>query len=146
VNPETIAALEARARKLGVAHALRVLGHRAGAELAGLFKLSDCVCVPSRNEPFGIVVLEAWAAAKPVVASQNGGPAEYVEHEVNGLKVFPRPDSIGWGLRTLFADFERARRMGENGSQTVDRRFNWDMIARETAAVYGEVLPQPASA
>src|SRR5205809_2408688 len=66
-------AVEHRARQLGVAHATRFLGYRNGGELIDLYKACDAVCVPSRNEPFGIVVLEAWSAGKPVIVSKNGG-------------------------------------------------------------------------
>jgi glycogen synthase len=133
--------LENRARQLGIAHAVRFLGQRNGQELISLFKAVDAVCVPSRNEPFGIVVLEAWASRKPVVVTVNGGPNEYVRHEENGLKVHPSPDSLAWGLGTLFTDFDRARLMGENGRQTVEARFTWDAIAEETLAVYHQVCP-----
>jgi glycosyltransferase involved in cell wall biosynthesis len=136
-------ALEARARQLNVMHAVRFVGHRKGEDLIRLFKLADIVCVPSRNEPFGIVVLEAWSAGKPVVVTHNGGPAEYVRHEVNGLKIYPRPDSIAWGLTTLFADFERARRMGLNGRMALVQRFGWDTIATQTEQVYSKVCPVP---
>jgi glycosyltransferase involved in cell wall biosynthesis/uncharacterized protein YqgV (UPF0045/DUF77 family) len=128
--------LEARARQLGIVDAVRFLGYRNGDELVGLFKLADVVCVPSRNEPFGIVVLEAWSARKPVVVTQNGGPNEYVCHEVNGLKIFPNRDSVAWGIGTLFMDFERARWMGENGRQAVEARFTWDAIVAQTLRVY----------
>jgi glycosyltransferase involved in cell wall biosynthesis/uncharacterized protein YqgV (UPF0045/DUF77 family) len=128
--------LEQRARQLGIADAVRFLGYRNGDGLVSLFKLADAVCVPSRNEPFGIVVLEAWSARKPVIATQNGGPNEYVEHEVNGLKICPNPDSVAWGIGTLFASFDRARWMGENGRRAVEARFTWDAIAAETLAVY----------
>ena len=136
-------ALEARARQLGVMHAVRFAGHRNGEELVRLFKLSDLVCVPSRNEPFGIVVLEAWSAGKPVVVTHNGGPSEYVQHEVDGLKIYPRPDSIAWGLTTMFSDFERARQMGHNGRAALERRFTWDIIASQTEDVYGSMCPMP---
>jgi len=103
------------------------------------------VCLPSRNEPFGIVVLEAWSAGKPVIASQNGGMSEYVQHEVNGLKIYPAPDSVAWGVSRTFSDFDRARWMGRNGRQAVEERFTWDMIADQTLAVYGELCPRHAS-
>ena len=77
--------VERRAWQLGVTHATRFLGARNGGTLTDLYRASDVVCVPSRNEPFGLVVLEAWSAGKPVVVSKNGGPDEYVWHEVNGL-------------------------------------------------------------
>lgn len=135
------AGLEARVRQLGVAHATRFLGRRDGQELIRLFKLADVICVPSRNEPFGIVVLEAWSARKPVVVTQVGGPSEYVWHEVNGLRTEPNPSSVAWGLGTVFSDFDRARWMGRNGRKAVEDCFTWDMIVEQTLAAYREVCP-----
>ena len=128
--------LEGRAWQLGVGHAVRFLGQRNGDELIRLYQMADTVCVPSRNEPFGIVVLEAWSARKPVVVTVNGGPNEYVWHEVNGLKIRPAPDSIAWGLGTLFTNFEWARWMGGNGRVAVEASFSWDAIAGQTVAAY----------
>jgi glycosyltransferase involved in cell wall biosynthesis len=134
--------LDARTRQLGVGPAVRFLGFRDGDELVRLFKMADAVCVPSRNEPFGIVVLEGWSASKPVVVTHNGGPDEFVQHGRNGLKVFPNGDSIAWGLGTLFMDFERARWMGRNGRQDVEKRFSWDNAVEQIGAAYGvETLP-----
>jgi len=50
-------------------------------------RLATWFGMPSRNEPFGISALEGWAAGKPVVASQNGGPSEFIctRHRVKGL-------------------------------------------------------------
>jgi glycosyltransferase involved in cell wall biosynthesis len=132
--------LEERARQLGVAHAMRFLGHRRGAELADLFKVSDVVCVPSRNEPFGIVILEAWAAGKPVVVTQNGGPAEFVSHMADGIKIYDRPDSIIWGLLEGLRDFGRLRKMGLAGRRRAREQFSWHTIARRTEEVYLQAL------
>lgn len=137
--------VESRVRQLGVAHAVRFLGYRTGDELVRLFKLADVVCVPSRNEPFGIVVLEAWSAHKPVVVTQNGGPNEYVGHDVNGLKIHPSPDSVVWGVDRILSDFDRARWMGQNGRRAVEERFVWDLVADQTLALYGELCPSPAA-
>jgi glycosyltransferase involved in cell wall biosynthesis len=82
------------------------------------------------------VVLEAWSAGKPVVASQIGGPNEYVWHEVNGLKIYPNPDSVCWGLGTLFTNFEWARWMGQNGRVAVEKAFNWDVVGDQVISVY----------
>ena len=95
------AGVERRARDRGVSHACRFYGVLPRNQLIDLYKSCDCVCVPSRNEPFGIVVLEAWAAGKPVVATVNGGPSEFVWHDVNGFKINPNPDSIAWGIGSL---------------------------------------------
>jgi uncharacterized protein YqgV (UPF0045/DUF77 family) len=133
--------LEARVRQIGISHATRFLGRRDGQELIRLFKLADVVCMPSRNEPFGIVVLEAWSTSKPVVVTQIGGPSEYVWHEVNGLRIEPNPNSVAWGLNAIFSDFERARWMGRNGRRAVDECFTWDLIVEKTLAAYKEICP-----
>jgi len=129
-------AVQHRAWQLGVQHATRFLGFKINGELTELYKACDVVCVPSRNEPFGIVVLEAWSAGKPVIATKNGGPDEYVWHEVNGLKISPNPDSVAWGIGTLFTNWEWARWMGRNGRVAVESGFTWDAIADRVAHVY----------
>jgi len=133
---EMRAEVELQARNSGVSHATRFLGKKSDTALQDLFKATDCVCVPSRNEPFGIVILEAWSAGKPVVATTNGGPNEIVWHDVNGLKIQDNPESIAWGIGTLFNDFDHARWMGHNGRMTVETAFSWDVIADETLQVY----------
>jgi glycosyltransferase involved in cell wall biosynthesis len=128
--------VEEKARRMGVSHATRFLGYSNGWKLNDLYKATDCVCVPSRNEPFGIVILEAWSAGKPVVASENGGPSEIIWHDVNGLKIYANPQSVAWGIGTLFADFDHARWMGRNGRVAVETAFSWDTIADQTLRVY----------
>jgi glycosyltransferase involved in cell wall biosynthesis len=128
--------VEHQAQCTGVSHATRFLGKQSSWALKDLFKSTDCVCVPSRNEPFGIVILEAWSAGKPVVATVNGGPNEIVWHNVNGLKIQDNPQSIAWGIGTIFEDFDHARWIGHNGRMTVETAFSWDVIADETINAY----------
>jgi glycosyltransferase involved in cell wall biosynthesis len=127
------------AHQQGTAHALRMLGDKRGRELHDLFKACDVVAVPSRNEPFGIVILEGWSAHKPVVSTKRGGPAEFVWHGVNGLQVDDTPDSVAWGLGTLLADHNCCRWMGRNGRAAVDAAFSWDNIAQQAEEVYFSV-------
>ena len=129
--------VERRAHQLGIAHACRFYGVLPRGDLIDLYKSVDCVCVPSRNEPFGIVVLEAWAAGKPVVATHHGGPSEFVWHDVTGFKIWPNPDSVAWGIGSLFANFDHARWMGQNGRKAAESAFSWDTIAEHTLGVYG---------
>jgi len=130
--------LEIQAHHLRVAHATRFLGYKNGHELTNLYKACDLVCVPSRNEPFGIVVLEAWSAGKPVVVTRNGGPDEFVWHEVNGLKIYPVPNSVAWGIGTVFGNFEWARWMGRNGRIAAETVFSWDSVANHVLQVYAQ--------
>jgi glycosyltransferase involved in cell wall biosynthesis len=133
--------LEHRARELGVDHAVRFVGGGdVNGDLVNLYKSADVVCVPSRNEPFGIVVLEAWAAGKPVVVSVNGGPRDFVAHGEDGFMVYPNPHSIVWGINTIFGNFEHARWMGSRGRVKAAYGYSWDAIAERTEQVYREIL------
>ncbi len=128
--------LEWLAEDLGVGHAVRFLGYRGGQELVDIYRAADIVCVPSRNEPFGIVILEAWSAGKPVVVSSNGGPAEFVWHGVTGIKESGDSDSISGGLLALLKDREYAQWMGHNGRVAVETAFSWDNIAARVREIY----------
>jgi glycosyltransferase involved in cell wall biosynthesis len=114
----------------------RFLGYVPEDELINLYNACDVVCVPSRNEPFGIVVLEAWSAGKPVVVTHSGGPDEFVWHDVNGLLVYQNPESIAWGLGTVMHDWGHARWMGHNGRVAVESAFKWDKIGDDTLWAY----------
>lgn len=128
--------MECAVNRMGVKDSTRFLGHVGGWRLMDLYKSADCICVPSRNEPFGIVILEAWAAGKPVVASVNGGPSEFVWDNVNGYKVAANPMAIHNRLNELLADPDHAQWMGRNGRVSAETIFSWDTIADETLAVY----------
>jgi glycosyltransferase involved in cell wall biosynthesis len=55
---------------------------------------------------------------------------------VNGLKVYADPDSIAWGLGTLFTNFEWARWMGRNGRVAAESAFSWDAVAKHIVPIY----------
>lgn len=132
--------LQGRAHELKVAHAVRFLGAMdPSGDLINLFKSTDVVCVPSRNEPFGIAVLEAWAAGKPVVATHNGGPRELISHGHDGYLTYDNPSSICWGIKEIFGNFEHARWMGKNGRVKAAYSFSWDTIAADTENIYREL-------
>jgi glycosyltransferase involved in cell wall biosynthesis len=128
--------LEHRSVHLGVAGAVHFVGYTDDGELERLFKSCDVVCVPSRNEPFGIVVLEAWSAGKPVVASSAGGTDEFVDDGRNGVKVVPEPAALAKGLLTVLGLDDRGRTMGLQGRADALDRFTWGAVARRTRAVY----------
>jgi glycosyltransferase involved in cell wall biosynthesis len=133
--------LEHRARELGVHHAVRFLGAMgAWSDLVNLYKSTDVVCVPSRNEPFGMVILEAWAAGKPVVVTENGGPRYITSHGEDGFVVYANPQSICWGINTIFGDFEHGRWMGERGRIKAAYGFSWDVVASQVEGVYRELV------
>ncbi|HWQ66990.1 MAG TPA: glycosyltransferase family 4 protein [Methanospirillum sp.] len=113
-------------------------GFISDSEYVRLLHASDIVVIPSRNEPFGIVLLEAWSANRPVVVSRVGGLAENVEHGINGLVVEPTPDGIAWGVNYYLDNQHDRIRMGRGGYNQVDRRFFWDSIADQMLYIYKE--------
>lgn len=125
-----------RAWEVGAAGAIVFLGAMPRWQYIDMMRACDIVAVPSRNEPFGIVVLEAWAAGKPVVATLVGGPREFIWHDVNGFLVHADADSIAHGLGSLLADHDHCRALGANGRRAVEEKFNWDNVAAYTEEVY----------
>jgi len=123
-----------RAKEMGVQHACRFVGPKSGVELVNLFKVCDCVAVPSRYEPFGLVVLEAWSAGKPVVASSQVGCP--VDHGHDGWVVSADPAGVAWGVGQVFEDFERARAMGSKGRVKAAFSMSWDSVAETTERAY----------
>eukprot|EP00928_Gymnodinium_smaydae_P033600 TRINITY_DN2401_c0_g1_i1.p1 TRINITY_DN2401_c0_g1~~TRINITY_DN2401_c0_g1_i1.p1 ORF type:complete len:2034 (+),score=562.59 TRINITY_DN2401_c0_g1_i1:70-6171(+) len=133
---------EARAHGLGLGHAVCFTGSlkSGSAHLKALFKACDAVVVPSRNEPFGIVVLEAWASGKPVVATTSGGPRDFVTPGEDGFLVSPDSGSVAWGCCKILENFEHAKWMGRNAQAKAMREFSWEYIAQETEKVYYSLL------
>lgn len=133
--------LVARVHEMGVAGNVCFTGMMAGQPLVDLFKATDLVVIPSRNEPFGIVTLEAWASNKPVVVTKSGGPREFVWHDNDGYLVDTSSDGIAWGICHAFSNFEHARYMGDRGRVKAAFQFSWDNIAENTNSIYDELLP-----
>lgn len=134
--------LVARVHELGVAGSVCFPGKMSGQPLVDLFKATDVVAIPSRNEPFGIVVLEAWASKKPVIVSKSGGPREFVWHDNDGYLVDTNPEGMSWGICKAFNNFPHLRYMGERGRVKAAFQFSWDNIASNTNDVYEEVIPE----
>merc|ERR1712048_30309 len=133
---------EARAYSLGIGHAVCFTGSlkSGSAHLKALFRACDAVVVPSRNEPFGIVVLEAWASGKPVVATTSGGPRDFVKPGEDGFLVSADPGSVAWGCCKIMENFEHSQWMGRNAQAKACREFGWGNIAHDTEQVYYELL------
>lgn len=131
--------LERRAGQIGVAHATRFLDFVPHWDFTELLNSCDIVCLPSRNEPFGIALLEAWAAEKPVVAADVGGLGENIENFVDGVKVYANPDSVAWGINYLLNSPDAMRKIAEGGARKV-REFSWERAIDRLLATYSRVL------
>ncbi|MDM7935520.1 MAG: glycosyltransferase family 4 protein [Methanothrix sp.] len=128
---------ERRAREIGVSDACRFLGYVSSQEKEELINACDLMCVPSRNEPFGVVVLEAWDACKPVVATE---AVSVIRNFEDGLLAYVQPESIAWCINRLLSSPEEMRRLAEAGWSRIQEEFSWDRIAKRTEELYEQVL------
>jgi glycosyltransferase involved in cell wall biosynthesis len=118
---------------------VRFPGYIGDAEYVRLLKAADLVVIPSRNEPFGIVLLEAWSAGKPVVACDVGGLHENIESYRDGIKVEVSADQIAEGICQALEDTDRLSKFGRSGRSKVYRQFRWEGIAENLDCMYGTV-------
>ncbi len=128
------------ANEIGIQDSIIFLDTLPRPKYIDLMRSCDIVAVPSRNEPFGIIILEAWAAGKPVVTTTSGGPREFVWHNVNGFHVDSNPGGIAHGIGSMLADHDHCRALGANGRKACEDMFNWDNIAAYTEGVYHYML------
>lgn len=130
---------ERRARELGVADACRFLGYTTSSEKEELVNACDLMCVPSRNEPFGVVVLEAWDACKPVVATE---AVSIIKNFEDGLLAYVQPESIAWCINRLLSHPEEMMKLAAAGCSRIEAEFSWDRIAKKSEDVYDQVLAE----
>lgn len=108
--------------------------------LLGAYKVGDVFVLPSRNEAFGIVMIEAMAAGLPVVAANNSSMPEIVRDGETGL-LFNTEDagSLAAKVVEILDDGALAQRFINNGSAEVAEKYNWDRIVEKLNALYQEV-------
>jgi len=112
-------------------------------DVASYYHLLDVVCLPSHGEGFPPVLLEAQAAARPVVATAVTGCSDAVEHGVTGLLVPPDDlDALSDALQLLLSDPAQARRLGEAGRERVLRDFRPEVIWEALAGEYSRLLEE----
>ena len=129
------AELEARAARLGLASQVSLLRSPGDAERRALLARAACLLYTPLAEHFGIVPLEAMAAARPVIAVNRGGPTETIVNGETGWLASPTPAAFGAALARGLADPHGARAMGEAGWRHVRARFSRAIFGERMEAV-----------
>jgi glycosyltransferase involved in cell wall biosynthesis len=140
LDPGYPAELEALARALGVAARIRFTGHRR--DVPSVLAASDIVVHASTMpEPFGLVVIEAMAAGRPVIASASGGPEEIVVNAETGLLVAPGDDeAMAQAILGLLRDPARCHAMGVAGRKRVSRLFTLQAMAERYETIWDHTI------
>ena len=131
--------LEDLTASLGIADRVRFLGWRN--DVAALFASADIFVCPSRHEPLGNVVIEAWAQGVPVIAAASQGPGKLIEHNQDGFLV-PVDDAaaLAAGLLRLVADESLCRQLGMAGRQSYVSRFTEQAVVGAYLEFLGRVV------
>jgi D-inositol-3-phosphate glycosyltransferase len=134
-HPESMAEL---ASSLGIADVVRFVPPVAQSELTDWYSAATLVCVPSYNESFGLVAVEAQAAGTPVVAAAVGGLTTVVRDGRSGFLVEGHdPDDYAAVMRRV-VDEPGLRDRLARGALEQARSFTWDLTADRTVDVYGQ--------
>jgi len=138
------AALESQAKSLGLGDKIRFLGFKPQSECADVLRKSDALLLNSLRECGGAVVLEAMSMGRPVIASDWGGPADYIDASC-GILVAPSPrqsfaDRLAQAILDLAESPEKRQTMGEAGIQKIKSQFDWQKKVDRILDIYDEAL------
>ena len=136
-------ALEAQAARLGLSARAHFLGWRT--DRSALLGAADVCVLPSRYEPFGTVILEAWAAGVPLVAARSAGPAATVADGETGLLV-PIDDAaaLADALRRAAEDEPLRARLIAGGQAAYAADYTPERVTAAMIALYRRLLAAPA--
>ena len=135
------AALIKLAARLGTSDSLIFTGHLNHGTVMDAYPTADVFVLPSEYEAFGIVLLEAMAAGRPVIASRVGGTMDIIQNGQTGLLVDEKdPGQLAQAIIRLLRDREAAEKLGGRAREYAIGKYSWDTIVERTLQVYREAL------
>jgi glycosyltransferase involved in cell wall biosynthesis len=132
-------ALERLASDLKISQRVRFTGRRPESAMQ-IVADSDLVILPSRFDGFGLCIVEAMIAARPVIASSGAGVSSHVRNAGGGWTPNPNPESIAESLLDALAARNQWPEMGHMNQAYVGNHLTWDQIAVKTDATYRELF------
>ncbi len=100
----------------------------------------DVFCMPSAQESFGHVFVEAWTLGKPVIAADIPATRDLISHSNDGLVVPRTPDAIADAIKMLLRDSSLRDALGSNGKRKVELEYTMPTIMEKTSGVYRAAL------
>ena len=126
--------------ELGITDVVRFVGLVHHSRVIEYLQSASMLVLPSLSEGCPLVVLEAFAAGTPVVASRVGGIPEVVAEGESGSLVSPAdPAALAEAIVELLTDPQKRERFARAGRARVERELSWDSVATETCQVYADV-------
>jgi glycosyltransferase involved in cell wall biosynthesis len=132
--------LESMADHLGIADQVLFLGKRS--DIQAVIAASDIVVVPSVwEEAFGLIIAEAMACARPIIASNIGGIPELIETGISGITVKPGDaEELAKALDRLIENPGLRQFMGQAGLQKATREFELGNYVKQLADIYDSIV------
>ena len=126
---------------LGLEGKVLLLNSIGDRELAEVYAACDVFVYPSSASPWGLVVTEAMAAAKPVIVSRQVGTSEIVQDHVNGIVIDrATPEEIAKQVEILIDNPKLGKKMGANAYEYVKENLSWEKYAETVERVFQETL------
>jgi len=139
------AALEALAREVGIAERLRFLGWQS--EPIHHIAAADAFLMPSRHEPLGNMLLEAWQAGVPSVSTRSEGPDWFMRSEIDGiLTEIDDLDAVVAGLERIKANPEEAAQFAANARARLAEMFSEKGVVDAYMRLFGGDFSDPFAA
>ncbi|MCF7854794.1 MAG: glycosyltransferase family 4 protein [Candidatus Pacebacteria bacterium] len=126
------------ANRLGIDRDTRFAGFEP--DIRPAMEAMNVLVHPAAREPFGRVVAEAMALKTPVVAVDDAGPAEIIQHEDNGLLSAPTAETLAHHVLKVAQTAGLAQQLGESARQRIVDTFNVSRVARQFADLYRGIL------
>jgi glycosyltransferase involved in cell wall biosynthesis len=134
--------LKDQSKELGIVDKVTFTGEKLWRDAIRFMDAMDVVVIPSRFEGFGLTAIEAMACSKPVVASNTGGLAEIIQHEVTGF-LFSEGDysALAEAIGIMHDHLELRNRISKTVLETVRKVYSIENFRESILAVYKSLFP-----
>ena len=130
---------EKKAKELGINDKVEFLRKLDDKKLSLCYDNCYCLVLPSINkcEAFGLVLLEAMASAKPVIASRLAGVSQVFEDGNQGFFVKPKDaNDLADKLKILLKNAKLAKDLGDSGRKLVQEKYSWEEVVKRIERIY----------
>jgi glycosyltransferase involved in cell wall biosynthesis len=117
------------AKELNIENRVIFVGRVDRTEVSKYRQISDIFVCPSRSEGLGNAFLSAMASRLPVIATQEGGLAEFISDETAWVVEKDKPEQITQAIKDILANPEKVNKITATSHNMVTNKYNWDLVA-----------------
>jgi glycosyltransferase involved in cell wall biosynthesis len=140
-EPAYVDSIRGLIKKFGLEGRVHLLGQLSEADILAEFARSDLFVLPSAQETTPMVIAQAMAAGKPVIATAVGGVAEMVSYGKTGFLIkVDNQDELANAMQSLIQDSSLRAQMGRAGHEVALQKYHLDTVAKQTYEVYKMML------